>query len=101
LPESFIPTTNMKKTTTIVLAGLTLALCGCSTADGPLVSRDSDTDANGNAVSTTDQTDSINHNFVAGTGGNATTSGSGMAASAQADAGGGQNGSMTAGGGYH
>jgi hypothetical protein len=101
LSECFTPTTNMKKTTTIILAGLTLALCGCSSTDGPLLTRDSDTDANGNAVSTKDQTHSMNHNFVSGTGGSATTSGSGMSASAAADAGGGQNGSMTMGGGYH
>ena len=90
---------NQNKTSVIALAILALALGGCSSADGPLLTRDEDVDANGNAVSMADQQDSINNNYVSGTGGTATTSG--MSGGAKADAGGGQNGAMTNSGGYH
>jgi hypothetical protein len=91
----------MKTTTPVILASLAFALCGCTSADGPLLARDEETDANGNAVSMQDQKESINNNFVSGTGGNATSAGSGMGGGAAADAGGGQTGTMTNGGGYH
>ena len=60
----------MKNVTPIILASITLALCGCSTADGPLLARDTDTDENGNAVTTEDQANSMNRNYVQGSGGN-------------------------------
>ena len=59
----------MKNVTPIILASLALALCGCSSADGPLLARDTDTDSNGNAVSTEDQAKSMDRNYVAGSGG--------------------------------
>jgi len=83
----------MKNVTPIILASLTLALCGCSSADGPLLSRDTDTDANGNAVSTEDQAKSMNQNYVPGSGGNINST-NGMGS-------GGMNGNMSTGGAGH